>query len=101
MYNRYLASAATEGPPIHNNHPLRENEQSPPHQQESHREHTTPHTASVFSDLTKSLSGRLQNIKLDMDTILVLVIVWFLLSDGEEIDWDQLLLIGALLILGI
>ena len=43
----------------------------------------------------------LQNIKLDMDTILVLVIVWFLLKDGEEIDWEQLLLIGALLILGI
>lgn len=101
MYNRYLASAATEGPPIHNNQPTRENEQSLPHQQDNRREHTPPQAASVFSDLTKTLSGRLQNIKLDMDTILVLFIVWFLLSDGEEIDWDQLLLIGALLILGI
>ena len=55
----------------------------------------------MFTDLSRGLSGRLQNIKLDMDTIIVLVIVWFLLKDGEEIDWEQLLLIGALLILGI
>ena len=55
----------------------------------------------MFTDLSRGLSGPLQNIKLDMDTIIVLVIVWFLLKDGEEIDWEQLLLIGALLILGI
>lgn len=58
-------------------------------------------TASVFSGLTRGLSGRLQNVKLDMDTVITLAIVWFLLSDSGEVDWDQLLLIGALLILGI
>lgn len=101
MYNRYLASAATEAPPIHNSQPPQPDRQQAPRQQEPHREHIPPQTASVFADLTKSLSGRLQNIKLDMDTILVLVIVWFLLSDGDEVDWDQLLMIGALLLLGI
>ena len=39
-----------------------------------------------------------------MDTIIVLVIVWFLLTgddDGDGIDWEQLVLIGVLLLLGI
>ena len=97
MYNRYLASAAAEAanttPP-----PQRE-----PQQQEQPREasHHTPQSASVFADLTHALSGRLQNIKLDMDTVLVLGIVWFLLSDGEETDWDLLLLVGGMLLFGI
>ena len=43
-----------------------------------------------------------QNIRLDADTIIALVIVWFLLSDdGGEVDWEQLILIGVLLVLGI
>ena len=59
---------------------------------------------SAFSGLSRGLSGRLQNLRLDMDTIIVLVIVWFLLTgddDGDGIDWEQLVLIGVLLLLGI
>ena len=96
MYNRYLASAeADDAPPLHKEPP---SGQAPA---DRSRGGASPQTASVFTDLSRGLSGRLQNIKLDMDTIFVLVIVWFLLIDGEEIDWEQLLLIGALLILGI
>ena len=96
MYNRYLAAAeADEAPPLHKEPP---SGQTPA---DRSRSGASSQTASVFTDLSRGLSGRLQNIKLDMDTIIVLVIVWFLLKDGEEIDWEQLLLIGALLILGI
>ena len=96
MYNRYLAAAeAEDAPPIH------KEQQSGQAPADRSRGGAGPQTASVFTDLSRGLSGRLQNIKLDMDTIIVLVIVWFLLKDGEEIDWEQLLLIGALLILGI
>ena len=91
MYNRYLAAADADAPPLHNDPP-----------------HTAPRTeggraAPPFSGLSRGLSGRLQNLKLDMDTIIVLVIVWFLLSgdDDDGIDWEQLVLIGVLLLLGI
>jgi len=56
---------------------------------------------SVFGDLSRLLSNRLHGVKLDMDTILVLLIVWFLLADGDELDWDLLLTVGALLIFGV
>ena len=92
MYNRYLTAAGADAPPLHTEPP-----------------HTAPrpdgaHSASVFPGLSRGLSGRLQNLRLDMDTIIVLVIVWFLLTgddDGDGIDWEQLVLIGVLLLLGI
>ena len=87
MYNRYLAPAAEDtqppGPP-------------PSHPPEA--------SAAAFSAPGRGLSGRLQNLRLDMDTIIVLVIVWFLLTgddDGDGIDWEQLILIGVLLLLGV
>nr|WP_302649830.1 hypothetical protein [uncultured Agathobaculum sp.] len=87
MYNRYLAAAAEDtqppGPP-------------PSHPPEA--------SAAAFSVPGRGLSGRLQNLRLDMDTIIVLVIVWFLLTgddDGDGIDWEQLILIGVLLLLGV
>lgn len=89
MYNRYLAAAAEDAPPLHTDAPPRA-EGEP--------------AAAAFSSLGRGLSGRLQNIRLDMDTIIVLVIVWFLLSDDSEdggVDWEQLILIGVLLLLGI
>lgn len=88
MYNRYLTEAAHSAP-LHNEPPP----QPPPQ---------SGQTASVLADLSRGLSGRLQNIRLDADTIIALVIVWFLLSDdGGEVDWEQLILIGVLLVLGI
>ena len=86
MYNRYLTEAAPSAP-LHN-------EPSSPPQ--------SGQTTSVLTELSRGLSGRLQNIRLDADTIVALVIVWFLLSDdGGEVDWEQLILIGVLLVLGI
>ena len=73
MYNRYLAAAeADDAPPLHKE----------------------PPSGQAPADRSRGGAS-------PQDTIIVLVIVWFLLKDGEEIDWEQLLLIGALLILGI
>lgn len=91
MYNRYLTEAAHSAP-LHNEPPP---QPTPPPPQSGQ-------AASVLADLSRGLSGRLQNIRLDADTIIALVIVWFLLSDdGGEVDWEQLILIGVLLVLGI
>lgn len=88
MYNRYLTETAHSAP-LHTEPP-------PQHPPQSGQ------TTSVLAELSRGLSGRLQNIRLDADTIIALVIVWFLLSDdGGEVDWEQLILIGVLLVLGI
>lgn len=88
MYNRYLTETAPNAP-LHN-------------ETISHHPPQGEQTASVLAELSRGLSGRLQNIRLDADTIIALVIVWFLLSDeGGEVDWEQLILIGVLLVLGI
>lgn len=94
MYNHYLASASSgDDPlPVHNIQP----DESSTNCTQGH-----PGSASIFSDLARGLSGQLQNVKLDMNTVIALAVVWFLLKDGEEVDWDQLILIGVLLILGI
>ena len=80
MYNRYLAAAE---PPDEQTPPAAENGRAAP----------------VLSLFGRGRAGA----RLDVDTIIVLVIVWFLLTgDGEDtVDWEQILLIGALLLLGI
>ena len=77
MYNRYLAAA----------------EQAAPEQAE-------PQT--TFSGLGRTLNERLQGIRLDMDTMIALLTVWFLLMDDTgEVDWEQFLLTAALLLFGL
>ena len=88
MYNRYLTEAAPSAP-LHN-------------ETVSHHPPQSGQADSALAELSRGLSSRLQNIRLDADTIIALVIVWFLLSDdGGEVDWEQLILIGVLLVLGI
>lgn len=55
----------------------------------------------TLSSLSRLLSGRLGNIKMDNDTIIVLLLVWFLLSEDGNLDWEELILIVALLLLGV
>lgn len=92
MYNRYLASC-TAAP--------HETPHEAPHETPPQDEAGAAHASSLFSDLSRALSGKLHGIKLDSDTMLALIIVWFLLKDEQELDWDLLLLIGGLLLLGI
>ena len=40
--------------------------------------------------------------RLDMDTMIALLIVWFLLMDDDgAVDWEQFLLTAALLLFGL
>ena len=78
MYNRYLAAAEQTAP-----------------------ETSEPPQNSTFSGLGRTLNARLQGVRLDMDTI-ALLIVWFLLMDDDgAVDWEQFLLTAALLLFGL
>ena len=78
MYNRYLAAA----------------EQAAPEPAEP------SHTA--FAGLGRTLNERMQRFRLDTDTVIALLIVWFLLADDNgEVDWEQFLLTAALLLFGL
>ena len=76
MYNRYLAAAEQTAP-----------------------ETSEPPQSSTFSGLGRTLNARLQGVRLDMDTM---IIVWFLLMDDDGVvDWEQFLLTAALLLFGL
>jgi len=58
--------------------------------------------SSVQSAMAASgFPGRLSSVRLDMDTMIVLAIAWFLLSENGEIDWEQFITIGVLCALGL
>lgn len=79
MYNRYLAAAEQTAP-----------------------EPNEPPQSSTFSGLGRTLNARLQGVRLDMDTMIALLIVWFLLMDDDgAVDWEQFLLTAALLLFGL
>ena len=86
MYNRYLAESSAD---------------TPPQPEPSYRPSTSGQAAAALGGLTRGLSDRLQNLRLDTNTIIALVIVWFLLSDDGDVDWEQLIFIGVLLVLGV
>ena len=76
MYNHYLAAAEQTAP-----------------------ETNEPPQSSTFSGLGRTLNARLQGVRLDMDTMIALLIVWFLLMDDDgAVDWEQFLLTAALLL---
>ena len=61
-----------------------------------------PPQSSTFSGLGRTLNARLQGVRLDMDTMIALLIVWFLLMDDDgAVDWEQFLLTAALLLFGL
>ena len=47
---------------------------------------------------TSFLGGRLQ---LDMDTVIALAVIWFLLADGEVVQTDVLIIVAVLFLLGL
>lgn len=51
--------------------------------------------------LLQTLGDRLGDIRFDSDTLIALVVVWFLLSDGEATDTDLLIIVFVLLVLGL
>ena len=73
MYNRYLAAAEQTAP-----------------------ETSEPPQSSTFSGLGRTLNARLQGVRLDMDTMIAL-----LMDDDGAVDWEQFLLTAALLLFGL
>ncbi len=103
MYNRYLSATAEDAPPLHNQGSQGYMDEVPafqPQPQSQPPQNISQQTAAI-SELTRNLSGKLQNIKFDMDTVIMLAVIWVLLSDNGEVDWEQVLTIGILFILGL
>lgn len=85
MYNRYLNTAPQAEPSPH----------VPP-------AHEKAEPAGLFGGLGAGLSQRLSNFRLDADTLIVLAVIWFVLSDNaDELDNELLIAIGILLVLGL
>ncbi len=101
MYNRYLSTTATteDAPPLHNQDSQGYMDETTAFQPQP-PQNISQQTAAI-SELTRSISGKLQNVKFDMDTVIMLAVIWFLLSDNGEVDWEQFLTIGILFILGL
>ncbi len=103
MYNRYLNATAEDSPPLHNQDSQGYFDEAPAFQPQniSQQPQNISQQTAAISELTRNLSGKLQNIKFDMNTVIMLAVVWFLLSDNGEVDWEQFLTIGVLFILGL
>lgn len=98
LYNRYIAGAWPDGPP-----PKQQSADKPPAPEFSDisASDPAPQPRPKGSGGLKSLFGG--NIKLpefDADTVLLLVLVYFLVADENENISDTLLIIGVLLLLG-
>lgn len=79
MYNRYLPAPPVPDPiPKMQKHPVQ----------------TEPGVRKSFSLMTGP-SG------LDIDTVIALAVVWFLLSDGEIVHTDILIIVAVLFLLGL
>ena len=79
MYNRYLPAASAPDPIP---------------QTQKHPAPNEPGAKKPFS-LTAGQSG------LDLDTVIALAVVWFLLSDGEIVHTDILIIVAVLFLLGL
>lgn len=106
MYNRYIPGGFDLPPPPEQPPPPAEAEPQAPAFADVGEEESVPEAAAApekkgFISNIKSLFGN--NVKLpDMnsDTILLLVLVYFLVADDKENISDTLLIIGVLLLLG-
>lgn len=98
LYNRYLSAARADVPCAHDPQTAPE----PPGLHNSEPPHTPPKAqpASMLSGLGDALSGRLRNLHFDLDTLIVIIAVYFLIADTDDFDIDLLVLIGVLFVLG-
>ena len=85
-----------------NKHEKEQAAQAVPETEQTAPETSEPPQSSTFSGLGRTLNARLQGVRLDMDTMIALLIVWFLLMDDDgAVDWEQFLLTAALLLFGL
>lgn len=106
MYNRYLSSAYGDrpcSPNLHNPPPPPPPSCEPPEPPCGTPPHGRPPEGGggLFSGISEALTGRLQNLHFDLDTLIILIAVYFLIADSEDFDTDLLVLIGVLFVLGL
>lgn len=98
LYNRYIAGAWPDGPPPK---PTPGSQPETPQFSDIPADDPPPQSRAKSGSGLKGLFGG--NIKLpefDADTVLLLVLVYFLVADETENISDTLLIIGVLLLLG-
>ncbi|MCB6364752.1 hypothetical protein LI291_00895 [Intestinibacillus massiliensis] len=104
MYNRYL-STARENPPREPEAAPQPGEQAsavhnePPHEREAPPQ--AQPAGGILSGVGEALSGRLRNLHFDLDTLIVIIAIYFLIADSDDFDVDLLVLIGIMLVLGL
>ena len=62
---------------------------------------TQKHPAPQEPGAKKTFSMAARRSGLDIDTVIALVVVWFLLSDGEIVHTDILIIVAVLFLLGL
>ena len=82
MYNRYLPEPARAPEP-------------PPQRGPDRR------SGSGLGGLAQLLGGRLRTGNPDADTLIILAVIWFLLSDGTFVQTDLMVLVIVLFLLGL
>ncbi len=99
MYNRYMNSGGFE-----NFFKPAGDTQSSPEQpdtgQPEAQEHASGKNQGILGLFKNLLGGELKLPELNADTLLLIVLVYFLVADEDENVTDTLLIIGVLLLLG-
>ncbi len=93
MYNRYLSTAREE--------PESESVSSAPEVHTAFGPARAPSGAGLLSGLNTALSSRLRNLHFDLDTLIIIIAVYFLIADSDDFDTDLLVLIGIMFLLGL
>lgn len=93
MYNRYWNTLPETSGAVH------KEESCPPPKAEKKKVFCES-GGSIFSNLGETFSGRLQNLHFDLDTLIIIIAIYFLIADCEDFDTDLLILIGVLFLLG-
>ncbi len=98
MYNRYL-NQVYSGPPSPPSPTCNIHNEPPPNASAGCGQKAEGHT--IFTGLNEMLSGRLKNLHFDLDTLIIIIAVYFLLTDCDDFDTDLLILIGILFLFGL
>ncbi|MGE4549262.1 MAG: hypothetical protein AB7C89_06900 [Intestinibacillus sp.] len=98
MYNRYLNSAREASA----REPTRGPEPPPPelHNEPPHAPPKAQPASNVLTGMGQALSNRLQSLHFDLDTLIVIMAIYFLVADSDDFDVELLILIGIMLVLG-
>lgn len=100
LYNRYIAGAWPEAAPPSKTAAPTAPPEEPIFTEIPAEEPAPPHRSKGLSGLKGLFGGNIKLPEFDADTVLLLVLVYFLVADETENISDTLLIIGVLLLLG-